>query len=131
MQILIDLIAAYAIYMLGTALLVLRQAKRDRVPGLIIVWIAPFLTIISSAIATARLIIERPLLASPCPEGLESAEQAVAEKRQQMFGGSCPQPQVAARWAKYYSFALEYEASRVQKFANKLRHFHSGLRVAS
>lgn len=66
----------------------------------------------------------------PCPEGLESAEQVVAEKRQQMFGGACTRPQVAARWTKYYASALEFEASRIQKLANKLN-LRQRLRIAS
>lgn len=131
MRILIDLLAAYGIYMLGTALLVIRQAKRDRVPAVAIVWIAPLLSVSAFAVATVRLFVKRPIMASPCPEGLDVAEQVVAERRQQMFGGVCVKPHVAANWAKYYAFSLEYEAARIQKLASKLRGIHFGLRIAS
>jgi hypothetical protein len=131
MRIIIDLLAAYAIYMIGTALLVIRQAKKDRLPGVVIAWIAPFLSVVSFAIATARIFSKRPLLASPCPNGLESAEEIVAERRQQMFGGPRTHPQMAARWTKYYAFALEYEAAKVKKLTNKIWDLSFGWRTAA
>jgi len=122
MTLLFEILAVYAIYACGTAFLVFRFGTKDRVPSVVVAWLAPVILVISfiSAINRSLRILSGNGTVKPCPQGLEEAEQIVENKRHSMFGGPTRKPHLAADWAKVYEFSMELQAARVERVARKL-----------
>jgi hypothetical protein len=112
-----EFLAIYGVYMFGSAVLICRYTRVDRIPTVIVAWLMPALVLEALIEGTFLLLFKKYPRVRPCPVGLAEAEVVVEQRRQKMFGGESLPTTFASEWARLYGVTLEKEAKKVQKVA--------------
>jgi hypothetical protein len=119
MRIFIEILTAYSIYVLGTAILIWRFSENGRVASTACAVLMPFMTL-GAVVATFLSVMGIvKIRIKPCPPGLEQAELLVERHRKEMFGGKSVPPHLASEWTRVYRATLQIEAQRVKTFTRK------------